>query len=130
MSSKNKSQDIRLSETKFNLKLGEKIFTLNFGTTTFERIKEMRPSLPSAFHVIAEMLVYEALPLLIEAAIKPEDRDWTDRESFMDLYDACEDPAINKVLPAYLSAASAISKKVKPALEAVAAVTQNGNEAK
>jgi hypothetical protein len=89
----------------------------------------MKPSLPSAFHVIDEMATYEALPLLIEAAIKPEDRDWTDRETFMDLYDACGDSAINKVFPAYISAASAISKKVKPALEAVAAM-QNENEAK
>jgi hypothetical protein len=129
MSSKSKPLVFTPTETKFNLKLGDKIYTLNFGTATFERIMEAKPKLPSAFHVLDELPTYEALPLLVETAIKPEDRDWTNREDFLDLYDACTDPAMSKVISGYMSAAMAISKKVQPALETVAAM-QNEKEAK
>lgn len=120
MSAKSKPQVITPTETKFNLKLGEKIYTLNFGTATFKRIQEACPKLTTAFHVLDELSPFEAVPLLIESAIKPEDRDWTTRDEFLDLYDECNDPSINKVLTAYISAAGFNTKKLKPVLESVA----------
>lgn len=125
MSTKNKTSEIVPTETKFNLKLGEKIYTLSFGTTTFLRIKESNPTLSTPFHVLDEMAVFEALPLLINAAIKPEEREWNNQEDLFDLYDECTDPNISKVIPAYISAAGAVSKKLAPALEAIAAMQKS-----
>ncbi|KQS33972.1 hypothetical protein [Dyadobacter sp. Leaf189] len=119
MTKAKKSPEIIESETTFNLTLGGKVYTLRFGTATFIRIKAARPSLSTAFHVSEEIPPYEAIPFLIDCAIKPEDKDWSCFEQFVDLYDECEDPAISKVIPGYLAAAGTVAKKLEPALRAV-----------
>ena len=114
-----KKQEIVPTETKFNLKLGDKIYTLNFGTATFRRIKFENPSITSAFEVLTEMNPVELLPCLIHAAIKPEERGWTNEDDFLDLYDECTDAAMSKVIPGYISAMGVAEKKLTPALAAV-----------
>ncbi len=115
-----KSLDLPAAETKFNIQLGDKIYTLNFGTSTFIRIKEAKPSLTTAFHVMDEMVTLEAIPFLIHCAIKPENRDWTSYEDFLELYDECDDSeSISKVVPAYIGSLGRVVKKISPALEAI-----------
>ena len=116
------TKEIPVAETKFNIKLGNKIYTLNFGINTFLRIKAENPEITTPFHILEEKAFFEAVVLLINAAIKPEDRDWTSIEELNDLYDECEDPNISKVATAYISAASNVSKKIQPALDAIAAM--------
>ncbi|MCE7038993.1 hypothetical protein [Dyadobacter sp. CY312] len=117
-----KTTEIAPSETKFNLRLGDKIYLLNFGINTFIRIKAENPDVSTPFHLLEEKAFFEAVILLINAAIKPEDRGWTSIEELNDLYDDCEDPAISKVATAYMSAAQNVSKKIQPALDAIAAM--------
>ena len=118
---KKQEKELILAETKFNLTIGEKLQTLNFATATFIRIKEENPSLSSALSVADEMNQIEVIPRLIHAAIKPENRNWKSFEEFLDFYDECEDPAVGKVLVAYISAVGGLAKKLTPAMEAVAA---------
>lgn len=123
MAKATKEPKIIRAETKFNIRFGEKFYTLKFGTNAFIRIKEARPILPTAFDIMDEMLPYEAIPFLINSAIRPEDRDWTSYSEFLEIYDECEDEeAIAKVLPGYLSACGTIAKKLQPAIAAVAAL--------
>jgi hypothetical protein len=117
------ASEVVQSETKFNLKLGTNTYTLNFGTRTFMRIKEARPSLSTAFHVTDELEAYEAIPFLIDCAIKPEDKEWSNFDELLDLYDECDDSAVAKVIPAYLSAAGYQLKKLTPAIEAIKAMS-------
>lgn len=128
-SNKTKAPELVLKETKFNLRLGDKIYTLNFGTATFKRIRLMKPELTTAFHAMDELPAYEAIPLLIEAAIRPEDRNWTSEDDFLELYDSCDDQAIDKVVPAYVSAVYDMTKKLTPVLAGMAAM-QKESEAK
>lgn len=124
---KKSSKEFILAPTKFNLTIGENLYTLNFGTETFIRIKEENPSLSSAFSVTDELTELEVIPRLIHAAIKPEDRQWASFSEFLEQYDECTDPAIGGVLVAYISAVGGMSKKLAPAMEAVAAF-QKANE--
>ncbi|MCF0074481.1 hypothetical protein LZD49_28610 [Dyadobacter sp. CY261] len=113
------------AETKFNILLGENTYLVEFGTNSFIRIKECRPELPTAFDVMDEMLPYEAIPFLLDCAISPKNKDWTSYEQFLGLYDECEDvEALAKVLPGYLSAIGVVSKKLQPALAALAALQE------
>lgn len=122
-----KSAELPQSETKFNIKLGESVYTLNFGTTTFIRIKETKPELTTAFHVMDEMVTLEAIPFLIDCAIKPEEKSWSNHSDFLELYDDCDDDeAISKVIPAYFSAAGRITKKLTPALAAIEKMQSSG----
>jgi hypothetical protein len=111
------------SETKFNIKLGEYVYTLNFNTNTFLRIKDAKPELTTAFHAVEEIPPYELIPFLIHCAIKPEERKWTSFAELADLYDDIDDQeAIAKILPAFMAATGAVTKKIQPALEAVVAL--------
>lgn len=114
---------------KFNIFLGGKNVTLNFGTMTFIRIKEARPQLTTSFDVMEEMAAYEAIPFLIDCAIRPEDKTWKSFAEFLEIYDQCDDDeAIAKVLPGYLSACGAVVKKISPALVAINALNENGTK--
>jgi hypothetical protein len=107
------------TETKFNVNLGGDIYTLNFGTTTFLRIKEFRPSLSNAFNVPVEVDAAEIVAFLIYCAIKPEDRKWTSYEEFLEVYDNSEDLDSSKVLTGYQAGVKGYLKKVEPALLAL-----------
>lgn len=121
-----KTSEAFFAETKFNLKLGDKIYTLNFGTKTFMRISEAKPEIKDPTQLLVEMNPIFAIPLLVECAIKPEDREWTSYDDFLDLYDDCADKALEKVLPAYISAISGIEKKLTPVVEAMNARQKEG----
>lgn len=119
--------EVLRAETKFNIKLGEHIFTLNFNTNTFLRIKEAKPELTTAFHAVEEIPPYELIPFLIHCAIKPEERKWKNFADLVDLYDDADDEdAIAKILPAFMAATGTVTKKIQPALEAVAALHEKG----
>lgn len=115
---KNKIAEVP-AETTFNLTLGDKIYTLRFGTKTFMRIHEENPTLSTAFHAADELPPLEAIPKIIHAAIKPEDRQWESFDEFLDIYDNSFDPSISKVLTGYASAIRDVSKKLTPAMEAL-----------
>lgn len=115
------------AETKFNIKLGEHVYTLNFNTNTFIRIKEAKPELTTAFHAVEELPPYELIPFLIHCAIRPDQRKWTSFAELVDMYDEVEDEAaIAKIIPAFMAATGTITKKIQPALEAVAALQVGG----
>lgn len=115
------------AESKFNIQLGGKTHTLNFGTSTFIRIKEVRPQLPTAFDVLEHLVAYEAIPFLIECAIKPEEKTWKNFTEFLEIYDECDDhDAIAKVLTGYLSACGSTTKKLTPALVAINNLNEKG----
>ena len=122
MSAKSKTPEISLTETKFNLKLGDNIYTLNFGVAAFLRLPEENPKITNPLSVLDDLTGIEAIPALIQAAIKPEDRKWTTKDELYDLFDSCDDPALNKVLTGYISAIGVVSKKLNPAIEAVNAM--------
>lgn len=126
MSKTSKAPETVKAETKFNIKLGEHFYTLNFNTNTFIRIKEAKPELTTAFHAVEELPPYELIPFLIHCAIKPEDRKWTSFAELADMYDEIDDDqAIAKILPAFMAATGTVTKKIQPALEAVAALQGN-----
>ncbi|MBO9614207.1 MAG: hypothetical protein J7619_15990 [Dyadobacter sp.] len=119
--------DVIKAPTKFNIQLGDKLFTVSFGTSTFLRIKEERPDLPSSFDLLESIIPIEAIPFLIHCGVKPEDRTWKNYAELLELYDECEDmEAISKVLPGYLAGSGSVLKKLTPALAAVEALNQKG----
>lgn len=119
MSKSQKPVDAISAETQFPITIGGKVYTINFSTKAFIRIQEARPSLPTPFQAAEEMALYELIPFLIDCAINPEDKDWTSFDQFLDIYEDCEDPALEKVVPGYYSAASKVAKKLGPAVIAL-----------
>lgn len=123
MGKQNKVPEIIQAETQFNIRLGDKVYLVDFNTKAFIRIKEARPLIPTPFDLLEYMLPYEAVPFLIDSGINPKDKTWSSFDEFLDLYEASEnEDAIGKTLPAYLSACGTIAKKLQPAIEAVAAL--------